>query len=207
MDNNIKEIVDNLKIKESKKQLYNDRKLLFLINREISLLTTDIIVGKYAQGFDEYIRLLSLSLDNNDNKNSSELKELLSKLKELEKYSIVQEYIDLNMENISIKNNLNNYYKKVNIDLRNKLIKYGIPNIYVNCGQNNYINIVDSNKKLNNSNDNYYIVDYLYNINSNRDGRHFYNKLSFHYLEQLCNDYTYDLNNKSLGKVLVKKYN
>ena len=50
-----------------------------------------------------------------------------------------------------------------------------------------------------------YLISPIYNMDSFRDFRHFYNKTSFHYLESLCEDYSFDINNKNLGKIKVRK--
>jgi len=195
MDKNVYEIVNDLKIKEKKLKLLEDKKRLFQIEREISNIRFDINTH-FMGNKDAYHQTLRSVIDRDESKqllgyllvcNESRIKELME-------------------ERELLLSSLNDYQKTINIDLRRELSNLELPRIFVK--QNDYSydkNIIDSEvyKTAVNENNSLTICP-IYNMKSFRDFRHFYNKVSFKYLEELTKDYEYSLDNKKIGKVLIK---
>ena len=95
------------------------------------------------------------------------------------------------------------------IDLREELSKHELPNIYVYQEDNHdplfrHIIVPDRIVTASFTEDGMAIFP-LYILDSNREFRHFYNKTSFKYLEELSIDRSYNLENKRFGKVIIKK--
>ncbi len=208
MNKDIKYVVESLEIPQLKKELQEDRKRLFELKCEMSRLTFDRNVGLYAYYVDE-IDYLITKLENNT---PEKVKEIVSQIKQLEfqamqmtscpgvnEYSMLRdEYYELLLKN--------DYYLAINIGLRERLPQFvEMPKIYVEQSHFDFdkhiidgspLKPVDENSSI--------VVDPLYYMESLRDYRHFYNKVSFKYLEQLCEDYSFDLEGKKLGKVRIR---
>ena len=208
MNKDIKYVVESLEIPQLKKELQEDRKRLFELKCEMSRLTFDRNVGLYAYYVDE-IDYLITKLENNT---PEKVKEIMSQIKQLEfqamqltscpgvsEYSMLRdEYYELLLKN--------DYYLAINIGLRERLPQFvEMPKIYVEQSHFDFdkhiidgspLKPVDENSSI--------VVDPLYYMESLRDYRHFYNKVSFKYLEQLCEDYSFDLEGKKLGKVRIR---
>lgn len=204
MNKTIKEITKEEKIKEKRDNNEYIRRQMYLNERRMSKLTFDRNVGLYAHHMDEYFDLLPL-LDTPKREEILErLKVLSKKLEELKDYDGVKEYSDLRLQNILLKFKLSDYYKTINLSFRNKINLINSLNIYVD--QNDYLKHItdlDNIKILKEECDT--IIKPKYDLTSKRDLRHFYNKLSFKYLESLSEDYNFELENKELGKVRILK--
>ena len=196
MNTDIKYIVNALDIHSKKNELLENRKKIFYITCKMSKLTFDRTVGLYAYYLDE-IEYLSLS---NNLTNLNKIKDLELKISKLPKNKGIDEYKNLKYEYYKLLQN-NAYFIAINIDLRNKLSELEIPNIYIKQHECNK-NII--NGECNYCNDDI-LISPINEMESNKEFRHFYNKTSFHYLEQLCDDCSFDLNSKDLGKIKIKK--
>ena len=206
MDNEIKRIVDRCKIHEKKEQLKNDRLKIYQNERDMSKMTFDRKVGLYAYNLDKYLLILEDYVNNNKPELKSKVEELTEYLVDYEKDPDILKYVNLRVENSNLMNRLDEYYKAVNIDLRNELSVIRTPDIYVYIGDCYEHIILPSIYAYEDNYRDYSIYPNNY-IYSKRDFRHFYNKTSFHYLEELSQDYSFDLEGKNLGKVLIKKNN
>ena len=202
----IKNIVKSLNIEEKKKELLISRKKLFNLKVQMSKLTFDRTVGLYGYYLDEMMYLILKSKNSSNTDIFNKIKKLETKAKELEIYDSVKEYGALRDEYFKTLDD-SDYYKTINIDLREKLSELEIPNIYIEQSKYDYDKNIISKKALNEEYNKreIYLISPIYSIDSFRDFRHFYNKTSFHYLESLCEDYSFDINNKNLGKIKVRK--
>lgn len=213
MDNEIREIVERLKIKEYKEGYLNNQERLFKLERLMSTMTFDREVGLYAFYMDEINYLIKELVDSEPfdrEKICEKINALEIKANELEKKSKVQDYIMLRKQyfNISFNNKYyDNYFKLINITLREELSKLKKNDIYIAQSKYDYDkNIIDSSSltfdKLEKGT---ILIEPVYDMESFRDFRHFYNKTSFKYLEELTEDYSFDLDGKNLGKVKIRK--
>ena len=201
----IEEIVSNLRIREKKQQLLKNRDRILHIKYQMSQLTFNRTVGLYAFTIDEMEYLIHESKRCNDEKRHelyAKIKELEAKALSMQEDPLVKQYIELRDEYLKLLFD-NDYFVTVNIGLREELSKIGVPNIYV--AQHEYDhdkNIVDKSPLVNESDKKDLVVILpVYNMKSFRDYRHFYNKTSFRYLEELSRDCSFDLKGKNLGKV------
>ena len=96
----------------------------------------------------------------------------------------------------------------VNIDLRRELSRIDTPNIFIAQSEYDFDkHIIDGSPLISSimlNEKDITIVSPIYEMESNRDFRHFYNKTSFKYLEGVCEDYSLDLEGKKLGKIKIK---
>ena len=198
MNITIKAIADNQKIKEKKEKKDEMLKQIYLNERKMSKLTFDRNIGLYAYYMDEYLCLLSKLETYEREKVLNKLKEITLKLDKLKDYPGVQEYNNLRLQNLMFKFKISDYYKTVQKDFR-FMISLLPSNVYVK-EEENIKHIVNSNK-VKRKEDGDIVISSQYDINSKRDLRHFYNKVSFKYLESLSEDYSFDLEGKNLGKI------
>ncbi len=208
MNKDIKYVVESLEIPQLKKQLQEDRKRLFELKCEMSRLTFDRNVGLYAYYVDEMDYLIT-KLENNT---PEKVKEIMSQIKQLEfqamqltSYPGVCEYSALRDEyyELLLKND---YYLAINMGLRERLPHFvEMPKIYIEQSHFDFDkHIIDGSPLKPIDENDAIVIDPTYYMESLRDYRHFYNKVSFKYLEQLCEDYSFDLEGKRLGKVRIR---
>lgn len=213
MDNEIREIVERLKIREVKKAYLDNKDKLFKMERLMSTMIFDREVGLYAFYADEVNYFVKKLIDSDSFCREKICKEIYAserKMKELEKNSKIEDYAILRNQyyNVIFNNGYyDNYFKLINITLREEISKLKKSDIYISQSKYDYDkNIIDSTwltfDKIEKGTT---IIEPVYDMQSNRDFRHFYNKTSFKYLEQLTEDYSFDLENKNLGKVKIKK--
>ncbi len=213
MDNEIREIVERLKIKEYKEGYLNNQERLFKLERLMSTMTFDREVGLYAFYMDEINYLIKELVDSEPSireKICEKINALEIKANELGKKSKVQDYIMLRKQyfNISFNNKYyDNYFKLINITLREELSKLKKNDIYIAQSKYDYDkNIIDlSSLTFDKLEKGTILIEPVYDMESFRDFRHFYNKTSFKYLEGLTEDYSFDLEGKNLGKVKIRK--
>lgn len=197
MNNELKELIVSSGLQEEKRKLQIYRDEIFQNESRMSKLTFDRNVGLYVFSFDKYLDLLS-----SENSNEEEEEKLLDVMSSLEHLEGVQEYLRLREINDLLKTRIDNYFRDVNIGLRNRLINLDLPEIFV-YGKDRITHIID-NKRIKSMLANVDTIIYpLYDIKSLRDLRHFYNKLSFHYLNEMVDDCDYDISSKKLGKIRI----
>ena len=128
----------------------------------------------------------------------------------LERHYGVKKYKHYNDELLIYEDFIKKYYICINVILRNELLNYDIPDIYVYQGniEGNelYRNILGPNSvKIGLDNEDQVIYPDR-ELKSNREYRKFYNRVSFRYIEDLTRDYSYDLEGKKLRKVKIEKH-
>lgn len=203
MDNNIRKIVEECRVKEKKEELIKNRQTMFELDRLMAKLTFNREVAMYAFNIDKYYLL-----EQDEKKNKKEMEIIASKLLELEKLDRVLEYKKVREQFEILGYFKDEYYKSVNINLRRELSRLELPNIYIEQSEFDYDKHIIDKSPLEKEYEkkDLIMVCPVYDMKSIRDFRHFYNKTSFHYLEQLSEDCSFDVENKSLGKILIKKY-
>ena len=208
MNKDIKYVVDYLEIPRLKKEKEEREKRLFFLNREMAKLTFNRNVALYAFYTDEidYLILKQKSCSKEESeKIKDKIIDLNNKALKLTIYPQVREYFLLRDEyyKLLLKKD---YFIVVNYNLREELPRFvELPPIYVEQSHFDVDkHIIDKTPLIRDDEENSIFVDPLYYMESRRDYRHFYNKVSFHYLEQLCEDYSFDLKGKDLGKVHIR---
>ena len=164
-------------IKEQRERIISNKKKILSLTVQISDLSINNNVAKYIY-YSDYENYDECSLLEDDPK--------------------VQEYLVLKEELDSLKHETIDYYKNIQINLKDSLEDEDI-DIYVYNGKVNR-NIINKEQLSNNAGTIIYPVKEL---NSKRKLRHFYNKKSFKYLEELTKDNNYSLDNKNLGRVKI----
>ena len=207
MNNEIKDIVDYLEIKEKKKELENNRDRIFKLKCDMSKMTFDRKVGIYAYYLDEIHYLVELIKNGNEKyrkKYFDKIRNINSIIKDMCEDPDIIKYNELRDEYYDLLFN-NEYYETINIGLKEELSKLELPLIYVEQSHFDFDKHIITGKGLNPKDENDAIyVEPIYKMESIRDYRHFYNRVNFKYLEGLCEDYSFDLKGKNLGKVRIR---
>ena len=211
--NKIKEMVYSLAIPDQRVMLEKSREEILKIKKDMSDLMLNIKVAQYAYDSARLRELVSKVILTKDITLYPEINRLRAEIDRLimEEDKII-EYKRLRYRLEEIKANQQDYFQTINIRLRNKLLDEELPNIYVYQGfmQNNhkklYRNIIFPDVLTVAEEDDTLILPH-YEFTSKRKKRHFYNRVSFQYLEQLSQDFEYDMESKNIPgtKVLVKK--
>ena len=184
-------------LKEQKEEIIKNERKVLKIKKEISDLKIHRNVALIAHAIDKM---------NEDHKVSDYLK-LATEFKDDEN---VQKYITLLKSLNKLENEIIEYNQKIQKDLKKAINKRKLntANIYYGRDENN--NIITKNittNQLSLLNENKEVILPTVELKSKKNIRHFYNRISFKYLEQLVIDNDYSLEEKNLGKVkkLIKK--
>ena len=193
MEQKIKNIVEACGIDEKRTALANNKIKLFKLERMMAEATFNRNVGLYAAKIDQLVWIME---------NGDYDYKLHEEIRLMETDEEILAYKRLQTEFHDLMTQKGEYEKAVNIDLRLALTDIIIPNIYIEQ-KDNFKNILNPN--ITELNEESIIISPVYEVESNRLYRHFYNKTSFHYLEELSKDYNYELEKKNIGKVKIKK--
>ena len=184
MNKDVYDISNYLRIQEKKKELLEAKERIFKIGRLKSEIRFHLNTN-----FNNYMDKEQERID------------FLSTLRTLKE----EEYDLLGIEYDYLVSNLNDYFKTINIDFRKELSNLDLPLIYVEQSHFDFDKHIIDESPLKCENENSSIlITPVYDMNSIRNYRHFYNKISFKYLELLSEDYDFSLENKNLGKVLIR---
>lgn len=206
----IKNIVNDLDIPTKREKLQSAKLEIQNIKVAMSNLTLNRDVAKYAYNLDKMLQIINLRTK----EAYHQMKQLREEMYYLEIIPEVVEYQRLWARIKELEQSISEYYRTIQIDLRKELIYEKKPEIYVYQGFINNPNDLQLSKHIiiPGTMQAYYnpeTVPTIYPessiIKSNREARHFYNQVSFKYLEQLTEDYSFDLEGKDLGKVKVLK--
>lgn len=201
MKNEVKEITEDLRIKELKEELYKNRERIFQLRCMMSRLTFNRTVGLYARYLDEIEYLISKRFEVDKEewlKLLEKIQEYDVKARELESNPDVQLYSKLRDEFIELLLN-SEYYQTLNIDFRRELSKLDLPQVFI-THRNFSKHAIDSSLELNERRP-FTIIEPLYNISSKRGLRHFYNRTSFRYLEDVSEKGSLEVDRKKLGRI------
>ncbi len=192
--NNIEEIVSLYNIKEKRELMNNNRKEITHLKKLMSDLKINRNVAIYASCMQEIL-------------SGDEIYNYLSFMESLKDDPDVQEYIKLYRQVCMLEEQIVNYYRSIQIGLRNRLSYDKTPDIYVYYGTYNdkifARNIIGPELTFLNDDNTFIFPDK--EMKSRRKARHFYNRTSFKYLEELSKDDSLSLEGKNLGKVKVLK--
>ena len=184
-------------LKEQKEQIIKNQRVILQLKIKMSDLTIHNNVAQFAHAIDEMLE---------EHKVSEYLK-LATNFKDDEN---VQEYIVLRRNLNKLENEIIEYYQKIQKDLKKAIKKRQIttPNIYYGRDEKN--NIITKNittNQLSLLKESKEVILPTTELKSKKNIRHFYNRISFKYLEQLVNTNDYSLEEKNLGRVkkLIKK--
>jgi hypothetical protein len=207
MNKRIKEVVDRLEINNLREEYYNNQRKILELRYEMNRMTFNLNVARYAWYLDWINYFYDELFEPNCNRVelNKKIQEYLDLAKELEIFPEVKDYKLLREEYKRLTNN-HAYYQTINIDLRQELIEHtDIPRIYIRQHVTEYDkNIVDNDSCFDHIDGEPITTIYpVSKMKSKRDFRHFYNKTSFKYLEQVSQDCDYSLDNKRLGHVKV----
>ncbi len=208
----IKQIVDSLRIQERRELLEENRIKILGIKKEMSDLCFHKNVAQYAYDSERLKELVGKVIIEHDESVKPEIARLRAEIDILAEDPYVIEYKALRFQLQEMELDNIDYFKTINIDLRERLIEEDLPSIYVYQGlltptqKRLYRNIINPEKLTTDETAKSLIVP-KYAFTSRRKERHFYSHTSFHYLEQLSQDYEYGLEGKKLPRtrVLVKE--
>lgn len=215
MNSDIKYCVEKCQINEKRINHEYAKNKMFLLDRQMAKMKFDRRIGLYAFKLDRYeylIEKLSTLPNSKQEIIKLEIAKLRYEIMTMENNDAIMEYKLLREEYKRLKASLSDYPKSINIDLRNEIKHIELPNIYIYTEEkemsmyhhiildNRYALIISELRKGKNI-----IIYPPYQIHSNREYRHFYNKTSFKYLEELSKDYTFDIKSKQLNKIKIKK--
>ena len=200
----LKAIVDSLNIPEKKKAFNKRNAIILNIKYSMSQLALNNMVARYAYNLDT----ISFGNDEMIIKNAALANAIL-----LKREPEVQAYESLRRELINLEEQSNEYYKSIQLDLRDALLDQKLPDIYVYqglLGTDNmklcrHIIIPGRYQTYDEPSEVGTIIYPAKEKESNRKLRHFYSNVSFKYLDSLVDDGSYDLEGKRLGRVLIKK--
>jgi len=203
MEKRIQETVKYLDIPNKKRKVELNRGLITSCNASLSDMTSNQVVAQYAYDLDQLVYLVK---ENNPEKLDEikrlrkEIDELEYKSKEVREYKFVLEYRS------DLEKQISDYYKTIQVDLRNELMYLTLPDIFVSQGPCVGKHIIVPGTYFYTpelADFDTLIVPEQMDLTSARNSRHLYNQVSFRYLEQLTEDYSYDVENKDLGNVKV----
>ena len=182
--------VDNLK--EKGERIASNRRRITHLKKKMSDLKIDRDVAIYAAALEriaygeEMLSYFALTISLSSNPN-------------------VIEYSNLRKEILELENQIVEYYRNIQIGLRNRLTYTETPDIYVYYGtSDNQIltkNIITS--EIIELDPEKTTIFPQAELKSKRKLRHFYNQTSFKYLEELSKDNSFSLEEKNIGKVRV----
>ena len=173
------------KLKKSHAEIIHLKKLAsdLKINRNVAIY--EYAMQKVVLG-EEIHSYLSVADKLRDDPNVQKYREIITKIYWLERQAV-------------------EYYRGIQIALRNRLAFFEEPDIYVYYGtfddKQLTRNIISDDLML--LDDANTVIMPNKELKSRKKARHFYNKTSFKYLEALINDSNYSLEEKNLGKVKI----
>ena len=202
----IKKIIDDLELKQKKEEFLNNKEFLFWLERKMAEMTFQYEVGWYAHCLDE-IDFLKKSLETA----SPKKKELLERKIELLQLQI--QHLETKEEILiykktrelyhQIKEENHKYHQMLQKDFRERLRTIETIPYYVSQGCGNKAkHIIHKDEEKEEAN-----VYPQKKLKSKRKYRHFYNKLSFQYLESIMETKDLTIKEKQLKKVKIMNKN
>ena len=196
----IKQIVERLELEKLKEEYLDTLEYLFYLERQMADLTVQYEVGWYAHRLEE-MEDISKKLE----KASPEKRELLcQKLKllmiqnqKLEKNPEVDLYKRTKGIYEEVKRKNHRYHQTLQKDFREELRNLKTIPYYVYQGENRASKHILFPEKERRVADFYPVQDFT----SKRRLRHFYNQLSYKYLESVSHTYDFNIKNNPVGKI------
>jgi hypothetical protein len=197
----IKDIVKILGIQRKREKYAEYKDELLEIRSHLNRLASDEYVAQYIKIY-------------NSLKTITDSEELLMrdmKLKTLERlHQSVADYVNLRKYYIFL-DSFSNYQRTIQVELRERLAALDLPDIYIYQGlvkpskKTLYRHIIVPSKEIETEEPVGTIILPTKKRESNRQINQFYARTSYRYLDALTRDYSFDLEGKDLGPVLIKK--
>ena len=183
------------RIREQKEKIIKDQPKILSLKTKISDLKIHRNVAIYAYFMDKILI-------------EEEIHSYLDIAKKLKDDENVQKYIKLKKQLDSLEQEKIDYYKEIQTKLKDQINrkKEATAFVYYGRDEDNHIitrDITSSQLSLLDLDEQ--VILPFKELESKRKIRHFYNRVSFKYLEELTKDNDFSLNNKNLGRVKVKK--
>jgi len=209
----IKEIVANLAIEQKRAKVLKNKKEMLNLSRQMSALTFNINVAKYAYNLDT-LRYKQAALVNASEEEQKKILLDIERIKleqdTLEIDDNVQEYIRLLTEYQKLDQENKDFHRLINETLRTELLDLDLPEIFVHQGllekdskYHLYRHLIAHGTYISSPESPDQTIYPSKEVTSNRRSRHYYNKISYKYLDQLTKDYNFDVPSKKLGKVKI----
>ncbi len=223
----IREIVEYLDIPKKREELERTKRTILSIKQQMSDLTGYRNVASYAYAiqtlefFNKYYANFSLQEKAAADEERIKLEHTLAFLETDEH---VMAYNRLLRTLRLLEESFSDYHKTINIDLRTELLDLRIPEIYINQGfvsskrdfklcrniivPNTVITFVDPSEiatLISRVKDKDKEIPEIKEDLSYREAKKLYNKVSYRYLEGLTQDYSFDLEGKNLGNVIIHR--
>ena len=213
MNRTIKDIAELHNIASLKEEYIRNKELIYKLERRLAKMSLDYKVGKYINNRDKYYDLIEkreTAKELDQERLKKEIKLQGEKLELLDDGNQkIKDYLELEKEYNNLKETQGEYHRGINEDFRYEFTTYEVPNIFIYQGHVANIlvakNIILPEVKEIYEETKDIIIYPPYELKSNREYRHFYNKISFKYLEEISNDYNFELENKKLGKIRIRK--
>lgn len=202
----IKNVLDELEIPKRKELLLKNKREIMNLKCELSELCMHKNVAQYAYN----LQMIDYLNKINNTNPVYKINDFIDHNKLLEKDGYVllyKEFLGL-LKMLELENN--NYPKLIQTTLREHLMSLNAPKIYIYQGKiedgiDYYVDIISKSSYMSESSKPRTSIFPYEDIDSNRKFRHFYNNVSYKYLESLTDDYSFDLDNKRLGRVKIYK--
>lgn len=209
----IKQIIENLDIDGKREQVKQNKREMLNLKTQMSNLTFHLNVAKYANSIDVIkLKYKDFRKAPEDKKQQLllELEKLRNEQKALETDPYVQEYQRLLYKYNSLDREKHEFYRLINEALRTELLDLDLPEVYIHQGTLNdstdyqlYRHLIAPGTFVYSDESPDCAIYPAKKVTSNRRSRHYYNKISYKYLDQLSRDHTFDLQPKKLGKIRI----
>ena len=196
----IKQIVEKLELDRLKEEYLENKEYLFCLERKMADLTFQYEVGWYAHRLDEMEDIIKKMEESSPEKKellSKKLKLLMIKNQVLENIPEVILYKNTRELYNNIKKENNRYYKTLQKDFREELRSIDTIPYYVSQGEEKEA------KHILFKEEEYPYAD-IYpeqELKSKREYRHFYNRVSYKYLESVSKTHSLRYRDNEVGKV------
>ena len=205
----IREAIEYCGLGDYKKRIESNRREMQLLKKAMSDLSIchSVSTYKYCADLDMQYRRKKL-LTTEDKTQFYDNQMFMQALMHDDNVKLYVAAYDKYME---LERECHSFYKRINLDFRRELEFCDLPNIFV------YQGMIDMSKKLKLSR--HIIISEMTDqyidtpntviypeeiLTSKRKLRHFYNDVSYRYLEQLIQDEDFDVKVKKLGRVIIK---
>ena len=210
----IEEVAFDCEIAKKRERLLQNRREMLRIYRMMSDLTLHKNVAQYVYYLNNNLYFLKKknSLTQQEGKEYLQGQLYLILMNLLQDDPYVKMYCELKKEYDRMERECREYYQTIQTPFREGLKETDLPNIFV------YQGMLDSDSQLKLSR--HIILGELHEVykstpnivihpvkelSSKKTFKHFYNHVSFHYLEQMSQDFCSDVKTKKLGGVIIRE--
>ncbi len=196
----IKRIVEKLELNKLKEEYLDTLEFLFYLERQMADLTFQYEVGWYAHRLDEMEDIAQKIENSSPEKREllcKKLKLLMIQNQKLEKMKEVELYKRTRRLYEEVKRKNNRYHQTLQKEFRDELRHLESIPYYVYQGEENaskHILFPEKEKS---------VADFypVHELKSKRDLRHFYNQISYKYLESISQTYDFNIEHNKVGRI------